>query len=84
MEAYTAVTKNLLKQLSKGEEVQYNHLSLRKEGGRIILRGEVEKGEVELHFNAVEGANSGLSMEQIKRIVALQETPVFRTSVKKR
>ncbi len=74
----------MLKQLAKGETVGYNHFSIRKEEGRMILRGEIDQGEVELHFNAAEGETFGLSMEQVKRIVTFQEKPVFRTSVKKR
>jgi hypothetical protein len=74
----------MLKQLAKGEAIQYNQFSIRTEEGRIILRGEMDKGEVELHFNAVEGETFGLSMDQVKRVVTFRETPIFRTSVKKR
>lgn len=80
---YTAVTKNLLKQLARGERVGYRHLELWKEGEKLILRGKTDQGEVELHFMAERGETFGLSIGQIRRIVALEEKPLYRTTLRK-
>jgi|GEM_PF-3137267 len=84
LKAYSAVTKNLLKQLARGETLQYNQFELRRDGEKLILRGEVDRGEVELHFRLQSGETFGLSLDQIKRIVGLQEKPLFQTTVRKK
>ena len=82
--AYSAVTKNLLKQLARGQRVRYNRFELWKDGEKLLLRGEVDQGEVEFHFRAESGDTFGLSMDQIKRIVTLREKPLFQTTVRRR
>lgn len=81
---YDRLTKNLFKHLSRGEEVTYLNITLRKDGDRIILKGKLEEGgEVELFFRAEKGDLYGLSKEQLKRIVTFKEKPLFRTNIRK-
>ena len=82
--AYSAVTKNLLKQLARGERVRYNQFELWKDGEKLLLRGELDQGEMELHFRAEGGDTFGLSMDQVKKIVTFREKPLFQTTVRRR
>ena len=81
---YDRLTKNLFKHLSRGEEVRYLNMTLRKDGDKIVLKGKLEDGgEVELFFKVEKGSLYGLSKEQLKRIVTFKEKPLFRTHIRR-
>ncbi len=83
-QVYDRLTKNLFKHLARGDEVQYLNLLIRKDGDRIVVRGRLEGGEeVELFYRAEKGDMYGLSKEQMKRIVAFKEKPLFRTHIRR-
>lgn len=81
---YDRLTKNLFKHLSKGEEVFFQNMVLRRDGDRIVVKGRInEVEEVELFYKLEKGSLYGMSKEQLKRIVAFKEKPLFRTHIKK-
>ncbi len=81
---YDRLTKNLIKRLSRGEEVLLGNITLKREGERLILKGRIEEGEeVELFFRLEKGGDYGLSKAQLKRIISMQEKPIFRAHIRK-
>jgi hypothetical protein len=80
--AFDRLRGSLIQQLSKGKEVLFkNTFLIKKKGDSIVLRYKVEGQEVELFFKAEKGDTFGLSKEQLRRIVALQEKPAFKTFI---
>ena len=82
--SFDRLRSSLIQQLAKGKDVWFkNAFLLKKKGDNIVLRYTVEGQEVELFFKAEKGDTFGLSKGQLKRIVALQEKPAFKTFISK-
>jgi hypothetical protein len=78
---YTALTDNLFRQLAKGYPVRYNNLLLKVEEGKIVVKGELDNKNVELHYWLKKGNHYGFSKEQFKNILASREKPMFSVSI---
>lgn len=81
--SFDRLRNSLIQQLSRGKEVLFkNAFLMKKKGDNIVLRYKVEGQEVELFFKAEKGDTYGLSKDQLKRIVAFQEKPAFKTFIR--
>jgi len=83
MRKYNAITKNLLRQLAKGNEVMYGPFILRVKEGKLIVIGDKDDQKFEWHYKLKPGENSGFSLRQFKDIFALKEKPIFTVAMKK-
>ncbi len=80
--SFDRLRSSLIQQLSRGKEVLFkNAFLLKKKDANIVLRYKADGQEVELFFKAEKGDTYGLSKDQLKRIVAFQEKPAFKTFI---
>ena len=85
MKQYTALTQNMFRHLSRGEEVQYNAFQVKCVEEKLIVRGKHQDGrEVELHFWRRPGKDAGFSKEQFKNIFAFREKPIYSVNIRSR
>ena len=85
MKKYTALTQNMFRHLSRGEEVQYNGFEVKSVDDKLIVRGQYPDGrELEMHYRRRPGKESGFSKEQFKNIFAFREKPIFHINIRSR
>ena len=53
------------------------------DGNKLIVRGEIDSREVELHYRLKEGKAYGFSKEQFKSIFSWSEKPLYRVNIAK-
>ena len=85
VKSYTALTQNMFKHLSHGEEVQYGTFRVKTVDDKIIVRGVFQDGrEMEWHYRLRQGKEAGFSKEQFKNIFAFREKPLFSINIRTR
>ena len=85
MKQYTALTQNMFRHLSRGEEIQYLSFQVKSIDEKLVVRGKAQDGrEVELHFRRKPGKESGFSKEQFKNIFAFREKPIYSINIRSR
>lgn len=85
MKKYTAVTQNMLRHLARGEEVEYRSLRVKAVDDKLVVRGVLPDGrEMELHYRLRRGKDAGFSKEQLKKIFAWQEKPMYSVRIRAR